>query len=160
MVGIHEEESVVIEKKVGDVVVQIHVKDVESLGAKYLELVLHLGTAEDMTDIMNAIEKTRQFWSSVDAQPRVVGVKKGAYRIALSLLLSYPHFRGQSQISAETTLHSGSVSHILTGSRGKYAQYFDEHEKKYKLNDKGFRWVVDEVVPELVKGTRTIPIRK
>lgn len=141
----------VIERKARDVVVKIRVKDGESLGAKYLELALHLGTAEDMADVMNAIEKTRQFWSSVDAQPRVVGVKKEAYRIAFSLLLSYPHFKGQPQISAETALHSGSVSRILTGSRGNYAQYFDEHEKKYRLNDQGFRWVIDEVIPELVK---------
>lgn len=137
-------DQIVIERSTGQVTIRIKADLGESLGKEYLRI-LH------QFDVIEIIERTRQFWTVSDSQPKITGIASEGNRIVLSLLLSYPYFKTQQDIIADTDLHSGSVSRILTGKRGDFAKFIVKHGESYGLNIQGLRWIKEKLLPELKK---------
>jgi hypothetical protein len=94
----------------------------------------------------------QRFWRKTGGEWKVAGIRKEACRIALVLLRAYPRPLTQGEISHETDLHSGSVSRILTGARGEYTSYFENHGNTWQFSDEGVYWMIEKVVPGLLLG--------
>lgn len=135
-------ESVAIERCFGEVKIRATVDMDGPFGIQYLRILQQF-------DVIEIIERTRRFWNLSDYQPKIVGLKGEGNRIMLSLTISFPYFKTQQEIITETGLHSGSVSRILTGKRGNFAKFIVEQDKSYRLNDEGFQWVRQILLPEL-----------
>jgi hypothetical protein len=137
-------ELITLERSVGETIIRATVEISEPIGLQYLRILQYF-------DIMEIMERSRRFWTTMDNQPRIVEVKSEDHRIILSLLISYPQFKTQQDIIAETSLHSGSVSRNLSGARGDIMKFVEEQGKSYRLNGEGFRWIRQVLLPELEK---------
>lgn len=149
-----QEWSVEVEKKNGSTLIRIGNVNVEQFEEAYL-------LAEDLLEKSIMLEKksraeksVKSLWVKEKGKTRLSDiVGQSTHRLALSLFMVYPKSKALEEILEETGLSRPTVYRYLGGHRKSVADYFDGESGEYRLTEKGFQWVLNELVPFLAQQT-------
>ncbi|MGY5881772.1 MAG: hypothetical protein RTV31_16095 [Candidatus Thorarchaeota archaeon] len=100
--------------------------------------------------IGKAKDKVQHFWN-IDGENvnLTTSPDKPEYRIALSLLRTYPKCKREIDIVREIGVLQKTANNHLRGDRKATEGFFSVCEGGYSLSDDGIDWIVNTILPEL-----------
>jgi hypothetical protein len=138
--------NIKISKEVAGVTIEVIVESPDRFDNAFI-LLRNLSRRALVGEARASIER---FWVQKDGLMMLdERIHESSYRIALSLLMSWPDPKMAVQIASETGLHSGSVSRVLLGRRMDVSEWFMKLSDGWTLSQTGLTVILNEIIPNL-----------